>query len=458
MSPAAATALSMGCAACGGQFPIARLEATIVCPFCAERQPVPEALRRELAGFRQSFAVEQAPADEAAQQAESWREFSRTQRPAQGHTLWLVQAALVLPVLVAVGVAKAWPSTTALVPALTGAAVFLVLGVLLLVGRAHSARAGARRGPGARANLGIHTVSCPSCGAPNPYDARREATSCGHCGSALFPTSALIGQSLDAARSGRRNAVLDRHRAERAGVAQLALDARARRVGAFGHYKLPLAVLVVGGAIVAAMTFDPAWPYPALLPLLWALLPVPLLFAWARARRERALRARLEAALELVARQVRGRADDDVNAYVGWLDRHWAGPHDVPHTELGIWFHSVRGTASDGDAYPALIELNLDPDAAVGCAVGVLLATPVPGASDESRPLQAAVLPPAARPPFDALLALGWSVHVSSAGLLARLELQRGAGRRLLREPETATGLTGVLARLAGLGRSLGAG
>jgi hypothetical protein len=38
------------------------------------------------------------------------------------------------------------------------------------------------------------------------------------------------------------------------------------------------------------------------------------------------------------------------------------------------------------------------------------------------------------------------------------MDVARGAGRRLLREPESATALTGVLARLAALGRGLGMG
>jgi Flp pilus assembly protein TadB len=446
----------MGCSACGGQFPIARLEATIVCPFCAQRQPVPEALRRELAGYRDEFAAEQLPADEAARQAQSWRDLARAQRRAPAGTLWIVQAALVLPVLLAVGIAKLSPSSSALVPVLAGAALFLVLGGLLVVGRRHAARAGSRRAPPARAKLGIHQISCPSCGAPNAYDARREATSCGHCGGALFPTAELIGRSLEAARSGRRAAVLERHRAERAGTAQLALDARKRRAGGWRRYRVLLGASAAAAAIIAAMAADPAWPYPAVLPLLWGLLPLPLLHAGWRIRRERALRERLEAALGLVARQMRGEADDDVEAYVGWLNRHWAGAYQVPYTDLGSWFHSVRGVASgDGAAYPALIEVNLDPDAATGCSVGVLLASAVPGANDESRALTVGALPHAARPWFNELLGLGWSVHFSSAGLHARMDLERGAGRRLLAAPESATALTGVLARLAALCRGL---
>jgi len=68
----------MGCAACGAKFPIARPEAVVVCPFCEQRQPMPEELLRELSGFRQQFSVEQTQGDAAAQHTEAWRDFGRT--------------------------------------------------------------------------------------------------------------------------------------------------------------------------------------------------------------------------------------------------------------------------------------------------------------------------------------------------------------------------------------------
>jgi hypothetical protein len=112
----------------------------------------------------------------------------------------------------------------------------------------------------------------------------------------------------------------------------------------------------------------------------------------------------------------------------------------------------VRVTAGP---YPSLIELNLDPRGDVGGQVRVLLAAWVPGLSDAEGPRPQRALPEAARPFFDRLLELGWSVEVTPAGLVAKLEVHSGRAQALLREPESATELTSVLAHVAGLGRSL---
>jgi hypothetical protein len=114
----------------------------------------------------------------------------------------------------------------------------------------------------------------------------------------------------------------------------------------------------------------------------------------------------------------------------------------------------VRGTAGP---YPSLIELNLDPRGVAGGHVRVLLAAWVPGMSDEGGPRREGGLPASARPFFDRLLELGWSVEVTPAGLVARMDVHSGSARALLREPESATGLTSVMAHLAGLGRCLNA-
>jgi hypothetical protein len=210
-------------------------------------------------------------------------------------------------------------------------------------------------------------------------------------------------------------------------------------------------VSLAGSGVLLAGTLDRQLEGALL--ALWLLVPLPLLWVWRRVRRERALRARLEAALDLVARQGGGVADDDVAEFVAWLDRHWAGPHEVPYDTLGAWFHSLRLTVGP---HPALIELNLDPSAPGVGNVDALLAAWVPGVSDSDAP-RAVALPESARPWFDRLSALGWSLSITPAGLVARLDQRPGALRGLLDEPESATSLTGALAQLAGIARSLGA-
>lgn len=457
MSSESATAIAVGCVACGGRFPIARPEPSVVCPFCQQRQALPEALLAELRGFRQQFTAEQVEADTAAQHAEAWREFSRNNRPVGKRTLFVFQLLMLLPIGIAILIAKLapqWPVSPAAV-AITGYAV--VVGGLLLLGKVRGARAQgssterARRAP-ARADLGIHEISCPSCGAPNAYDARREDTPCAHCGSALFPTRTVLGQSLDAARAGKRNALLARYRAERAGTAQLALGVRADRSGSFARHKPALFIsLAVVGVLGAATQEADARSLPWILPL-WLLVPLPFVYTWRRARRDAALKERLEAALALVARQGRGVVDGDVSEYLAWLDRHWAGPHQIPYANLGSWFHTVRLTVA---SFPALLEVNLDP--LEEGTVQALMAAWVPGASDTGAPLRYDALPPAASTFHDRLLQLGWSVEVTSAGLLARMHLATDGPRRLLQHPESATALMEVLAHMAGLGRCLGA-
>lgn len=457
MSTETATARTMGCAACGAKFPIARLEAIVVCPFCEQRQPMPEVLLRELGGFRQQFSAEQTQADAAAQHAQGWRDFSRTHRPVGKGTVFFLQAGLIGPILLGVLTAKVFPNA-GVAPWAVGITGFgAVLGVLLLRGRFRTAgrREAARRRQPTLAELGVHQISCPACGAPNPYDPRRENTPCAHCNGALFPSGAVLRQSLDAARLGKRNALLEKYRAERAGTAQLALQFRASRSGPLASYKGAIGLTLAAGAILVAATrdfWDEGAPFRLMLLTFWALLPLPFLYVWRRQQRERALRSRLEAALELVARQGRGVVDDEVAEYIAWLDRHWAGAYEVPYVDLGAWFQSVRVTAGP---YPSLIELNLDPRGAAGGSVKVLLAAWVPGVSDAEGPLPQSALPASARPFVERLLELGWSVKVTAAGLVAAMDLQSAAVQSLLREPESATGLTSVLAHVAGLGRCL---
>lgn len=442
------TARSIGCTACGGQFEIASPEAWVVCPYCRHRQALPTELLRELSEFRERFRPEQERADEAARHSSAWREVARGPRTLGRLGILVLQAVVLAPIgLSILSKQLAWGFD----PGIAAYAAYAVLlGLVLVVARSRRQPGKARRV--SRANLGMQHVDCPACGARNGYDPRKAAVDCAYCESALFPSSAVLGQSLAAARIARRQALLDQYRAERAATAELALDAR--RGGQYSAAR-SLPVLVGFGVcflLLGAITSEvgKSLPDEPALYALWLLLP----FGWAivarRDARRRSRREQLEAELAELAERHHGRLSTDVRDGVAWLDRYWAGPR--PIRPVGNWYFVVSGSAG---RHPVLAELNLEGLHYEPATIEVLLSAWIPGVSDTAN--EGVALDAVRRPFHEGLHRYGCSLEIRAAGLVAKRVLDAAAAARFEREPGAVAELEGIFRELAGVAQQLGA-
>jgi DNA-directed RNA polymerase subunit RPC12/RpoP len=438
------TARSIGCVACGGQFEIASPEAWVVCPYCRQRQALPPELLRELGEFRERFRPEQERADQAMQHSSAWREVAKGPGPLGPLGLFLIQVVVLGPIgLSILSKQLGWgfdPGFAAY------AAYAVLLGVGLLLARSRRRPAQARRT--LRANLGVQDVDCPSCGARNDYDPRGAVTACAYCESALFPSTAVLGQSLEAARIARRQALLDKYRAERAGTAKLALDMRQG-----GQYSAARSLPVVAGSVVCflllgAMTSEvgKSLPDEPALYALWLSLPIGWAIIGRRNTRRKARRAQLEAELAELAVRHHGRFSTDVRDCVAWLDRYWAGPR--PIRLIGNWYFVVSGSAG---GHPVLAELNLEGLHYESPTVEVLLSAWIPGVSDTA---DEGVAPSGVHQPFhEGLHQYGYSLEIRGAGLVAKRVLDGAAAARFERDPSSVAELEGIFRELAEVAR-----
>jgi DNA-directed RNA polymerase subunit RPC12/RpoP len=442
------TARSIGCTACGGQFEIASPEARVVCPYCRHRQSLPAELRRELREFRERFRPEQERADEAVRHSSDWREVARGPGTLGPLGIVLLQAAVLAPIgLSILSKQLGWGFDPGIVAYASYAAL---LGVGFMVARSRRRPREARRVP--RANLGMQHVDCPACGARNEYDPRQAAVACAYCESALFPSTAVLGQSLEAARIARRQALLDQYRAERAATARLALDAR--RDGAYSAARSMPVVVGFGVCflLLGAMTSEvgKSLPDEPALYALWLLLPIAWAIVARRGARRQGRRKQLEAELAELAERQHGRLSTDVRDCVAWLDRYWAGPH--PIRQVGNWYFVVSGSAGK---HPVLAELNLEGLHYEPAMLEVLLSAWIPGVSDTED--DGAALGRVQRPFHEGLHQYGCSLEIRAAGLVAKRVLDSAAAARFEREPGSVAELEGIFRQLAGVAQQLGA-
>lgn len=447
----ATTARSIGCAACGGQFSISSPEPHATCPFCQHRQALPEALLRELREFREQFRPVQVRADEAAQHAASWKEFAAGPGSIGKRGILIFQLVVVGPIgLSILSKQLGWSFDL-------GGAVYGAYALLLAVGLvAVRLRRPAQRRPAppsvVQANLGVQHMACPACGAQNAYDPRQAGTTCAHCRSALFPTAPVLGHSLDGARLAQRQALLAKYRAERAGTAKIAVEAR--RHGTFSATRsLPVVaafvcLLLLLGGLTSEMGNGSIPDHPAMYAI-WLALPLALgLVAW-RAHGRTALRAGLEAELQSVAQRNAGRVSASVAEYVAWLDRHWAGPYPVQ--DIGAWFYAAQLSAG---GYPVLVELNLERVHDDIATLNILLAAHLPSLGDADADASGAASP--ARQPFhEGLYQHGCSLELAPAGLLARMDSDRVKAARFDQNPEALGVIDDILSELTGVARAL---
>lgn len=126
-----------------------------------------------------------------------------------------------------------------------------------------------------------------------------------------------------------------------------------------------------------------------------------------------------------------------------------AGTVRNPLTNLGTSFSTVRVVV---DGFPALVELNLDPIHDATPHVHILLATWIPGMAEGSPDTTSTAFPRPVWPVLDVLRDLGFTVEMTSAGLLARQDAAHA--QHFVANPTALTNLTAALAHLAHVARS----
>jgi hypothetical protein len=170
--------------------------------------------------------------------------------------------------------------------------------------------------------------------------------------------------------------------------------------------------------------------------------------------RKQARRHALGAALETVARQGRGTVDGDVDAYVAWLNRHWAGAYTIPYASLGSWFYSVRLKVGP---YAGLAEINLEPPDLASPRINLLLAAWIPGVSDADDGARAGKAQALSRSLPGDLRALGCFVGGHRGGLDRAHGSRSGPPGAVRARPESTTAVMGIFAQLSRHAVQLGA-
>jgi hypothetical protein len=298
--------------------------------------------------------------------------------------------------------------------------------------------------PAARPSaLAAASVRCPACGAPHSLAAGAVIDRCRHCGAVLLPDARARAHALDQAERAAFGAELERHRAERRGMAALSgmSAGNATPYIVLGSF-LPLTVFGAVGVTATALFGDAKdAPLGAVLGLwAFAIANIGLLagvFVFRDARRRRWQRI-----LTFAIAPFGGNRLHDVHAVVSWLDRHWAG--GVPHDELFAG-PCYSGAELSAGGYPVCLIMNPvgtteDYPGLIAVRVGAWLS-----AVDERHPSVVA-----ARSSFSRF---GATFGVERAGIAVRFDqaaierIARGSGAELVEAIGSAVQLASQLQR-----------
>ncbi|MCA9605629.1 MAG: hypothetical protein KC619_08550 [Myxococcales bacterium] len=450
------------CTRCGGTFPLATLAPGAICPYCGARQEMNATAVVEAQRYRRDVFEEMRAADRERGAVSAWGQWSgNASLPLAvvlfSSLMFVVPLVLAIPsYLVAFGHLQVPPALLTLLGSgapicATIATVAATMGfVAFQMRRTRAApRTGPSLGPGSK-------VACPHCGAPSQLVPGQHVATCAHCRGALVPSRTVMIAGLDAARTARRQASLERYRTERRGMLNVASYTGAWQRAMPLVYVLAFAPMVLGVCVLPFGAMGGHVSLPALLfvglPLLFvaALAVGGAAFYFVRARQRRRAERRT---LEDLAAQFRGRAIGSLEAFVGWLDACWAGPYDTRFVGAGPRF---GGALIDAFGYPAAVVLNptasRGPGLQIPTHVRVLIAAWVPSASDGGPP---PALGPEAERTMAWLRAAGFLVSCEEGGLLAMA--QAPVVEHLRRHPEAAHQLAPVIGHLARLAHEVGA-
>lgn len=224
-----------------------------------------------------------------------------------------------------------------------------------------------------------------------------------------MPTPTMMAKGFNAAEAERMRAELDRHRAERRGMATVIRSSAGNIVPyiVLGSF-LPM---TLGGAIMFTVDGLSKGKMEPGIAIIWVLagvnvVPIVLVYLWRRARRERLAWVAEGAAAPFVHRTL------DFDGFVEWLNAHWAGPVALTEIFSGAYFHATSMVVGE---YMALLVLNPNPiaESYPGYAA-IYLAAWVPAMHGQGTTHAAKTAPERT-----ALDALGFRVSIDGAGLRA---------------------------------------
>jgi len=432
---------SFQCWQCGGGVPLDALTASVHCPYCRATLRLAPDEARELASYRTQVRDRLARAQQELGHAASWDhwygsdEARKRNRPWIAVVLWLVLVLSMGSVGFAVQYFQLSNEVVAKVmPIGIYGVMFVVLGgyfVWYYTGRK-------RQSPTAR--VAPMQATCPACGAPNALYPGEVLERCRYCNAQLVAGTQLREHGLAEAERALFRAELERHRAERRGMAALS---RMSAGTATPYIVLGSFLPMTGfGALYAVYAFlieeDPGTPLAAVAAMGFlatinvGLIAMVYAFRSWREQRWQALR-------DGVLRHLGGQPLGNLDAVNHWLDHHWAGGVPLTQQFRGPCF---LGATFDVESYPALLVCN-----PVGASehypgfVSVRVGAWLP----EDRLGSARVSLSATR---SALEAQGFAVEIQRAGLTA-ICTGKHARRLGKADPRSLAEIVVVLARAA---------
>ena len=309
--------------------------------------------------------------------------------------------------------------------------------------------AGQRRGAQRVEMAAVTTVTCSSCGAPNKLQPGQVLEQCIYCGAAMLPSATAMNAGLAAVNQARRQAQIERFRAERSAMLN-ASSANATALvpylvgGSLAFVILPWPFIMAYKMVVGTMAFHPG--------ILIAFGVLGLLAAGAvwlykvMQRRKQRWRATVTA----LANGMQGAESRLLGDVVGWLNTYWAGPYTTTYLMVSPLISSVAATI---DGYAALLYIDpKQPAEHYPPKVHAFLAAWVPGVSDEAQfPGRTAEVESIVQ----WMKSQGFVVEYNQGGLLAMADEDIMTAIR--KQPEVMFTLSQVTVSLARLARGLGA-
>lgn len=428
------------CTACGAGFSTAAPRST--CPFCrAEVHFDPQAWQA-LHQYGERVERQHERAREQLQHVSAWKQLESDRRPSAYLVPLLVFFGFVL---VGPAIGMWWLRQPSFDPAVFGIGSAILFNALAIGWSTALWIRRSRRKAEAQVSRSTHRIACPGCGAASELQAGASHHPCPYCGVALIASRTIMLRAEDAARQIARAAEMARYRAEREGMRKI-LRISTASVAFYmvlGYGGIPMVIVLVA-ATAQALRGELPWFHAALawLAALAAASILGLVLNFFQQRRER-----LYAAAEDLAVQFRGRVHRDLDPFIDWLNRYWAGPYNL---SLLCGSPGYLAVASEGLGYPVMLEVSLRAhDQHRPPRIQVLVAADIPEVARISR----ASWTDHTRAIRAYLQAQGFESHIDRAGV--RLVAEHRIITHLRRRPDALHALAPILRGAVDLAVSL---
>jgi len=428
--PSIGEAIVVQCHRCGASLTPTQLGA-VGCAHCGHRQALDPHTSARLAHYLQRFATAQGHVVRERTEAEKYERWAQHGSTRNSYILtigfvWMCGFPLVL--------AHLWEQRVLTEPAARG--IGIGIGVLTVAVMAFLMWPKDRTRRAASAP-GASLVSCPTCGAGNPFRHGSAATVCRYCTTTLLASGDVVCDGLDAARRNVRLAELRRLRAERSHYVS-------DDVFEFRVWALVALSMGVGMPVVSAVNtiVGGGGPVPLAVPLVAAGVALTGIAGW-MIRRWRHI-SQLRNAVDELATRVHGVAQRHPTATVAWLNAFWPALFDMDVLGTTKRFGAVSAVV-DGFA----VHVFHATSASTPARLSILVAAWLPDISDGCGPGPAA--PPAT---YQAILQAGFRLANTPAGIC--LTASQEAADQVGRDPHRMIQLTTTLTQAAQLTRTLG--